>query len=255
MKQKLLLILSLTLIACGDQPSLFYSADLSGTQYLEVLNSPDIESMGNHETAIEIWFRADSIDLDDSPALLCMTNSSGGNELGIYLSKNFGNTGMIYARDQLALMFSLPFTLRDGTFHFMALSCDYNRLRATLTIDNFDTTMAWPDSLNLRGSNLLFGADYDSFNDDIGNYWTGDIDEIRIWRHTLSSETMEFHFNNPAKVTEHFNSTWKDSLLGLWRMNVQTDNYVADESGHANHAYVHSVSGDFLFSSQGTEHP
>ena len=57
----------------------------------------------------------------------------------------------------------------------------------------------------------------------LGNFWTGNIDEMRLWSSVLSTTTIDFHVKNPNKLVEisedeNGNKWWETTpLIGLWR--------------------------------------
>jgi len=249
------LILSLLFWNCSEPEPSYHSALLSGYHYLEIPHSEDIAYLENGNHTIQFWFRADTALQNYSPALFMLTNSTGGNEYGLYLSRNFGGTWMLYAQDKLQSLIRFDADARDGRFHYLALTINYQRREAMLRLDTLQETFSWPDSVIFSGSNLLIGADYDDFNDDVGNFWLGEIDELRIWREILDNSTLDFHYKNPAKVTRHYNSSWENRLIGLWRMNSLSNGYINDDSGNGNNARFISVNGDIKLSDKGYEHP
>jgi hypothetical protein len=255
MSWKLSAILSLLFLSCALEEPENYSASLEGAHYLEIPHSADIAYLEKGSHTAQFWFRADSNLQDYSQSLLMLCNASGGNEYGLYLSRNFGDTWLLYAGDSLQGIIRFAIDVRDGQFHYLSLTIDYQQGAATLRLDTLSERIAWPDSLEFAGSNLLIGADYDAFNNDVGNFWLGAIDEVRIWREALPDSTLDFHFENPAKVTRHYNSVWKNRLIGLWRMNRLKNGIIYDDSGHKNHAKFISITGEIRLRDLGFENP
>lgn len=255
MSWKLSPILSLLFLSCALEEPENYSASLDGAHYLEIPHSEDIAYLGKGSHTAQIWFRADRNLQDYSQSLLMLTNASGGNEYGLYLSRNFGDTWLLYADDLLQGIIRFAIDARDGRFHYLALTIDYQKKLAKLRLDTLSESIPWPDSLEFSGSNLLIGADYDAFNNDVGNFWLGAIDEVRIWREALPDSTLDFHYKNPAKVTRHYDSAWKNRLIGLWRMNHLKNGMIPDDSGHNNDAKFISLTGEIRLRDFGYENP
>ena len=87
----------------------------------------------------------------------------------------------------------------------------------------------------MNSSDLIFGAKVNSTQTIATNFWTGYIDEIRLWDKALLDEEIVFHVDNPAKLNSSNTGNYSDDLLnflkGLWRFNYNVPQYnITDES-------------------------
>jgi hypothetical protein len=80
---------------------------------------------------------------------------------------------------------------------------------------------------------LVIGGKVNRELSTLGNFWSGHIDEMRLWSSVLSSTVISYHANNSKKVAESYEEIHITSLTGLWRFQFEVGNIspiIPDES-------------------------
>ncbi len=230
----------------------------AGTHYLEVPNSASLQSLVMDNFTLEVWVRGGDSIPQIAQTIIMAGNNEGGNEIGIYQGPN--DSSLVYVFIDDISLSAKPLKIkgldwRSHKFQYLCLvkvnnfiSFYYNGQliirRQLLSLD-----------LNIGASNLLIGADYDApgLNSNIGNFWVGYIDEVRLWKKGLNSEAVSYHYQHPEKLTRHYTATGLDDLIGLWRFNQASNDIVRDDSDQGNDAFIRG-SYQQLWSSSGTSH-
>lgn len=243
--QRIIIVLVLTvaiLSHCGESSEDTVAAmGFRGEHYLEVGNSAELKSLFDGDFTIEVWVRGDSSRAVAARSVLMFGNNDGGDEIAIYQGAWDSSMVSVWIDDKLYCMYSvngLDWGKREK--HYLCLSrasdffsfyVDGRRLKS-VALSNTD--------LDIGSGNLLIGADYDppGVNSNVGNYWVGTVDEVRIWEKAIQSSDVSFHNKHPDKLTEHYSPNGLDPLIGLWRFNEERTGFVPDESGHSHDAVI-----------------
>jgi len=255
----LIIVLCLLSVSCPEEVTPadeINSMYFAGSHYLEVPNSATLQSLVAENFTIEVWVQGGDTLPISARTILMAGNNEGGNELGIYQGPR--DSSLIYVFIDNISLSREPIQIqgldwRSPKFHYLCLvkvndfvSFYYNgqliKRRQLLNLD-----------LDIGASNFLIGADYDApgLNSNVGNFWVGYIDEVRLWKKGLNSDEVAFHYQHPEKLTRHYSATGLDDLIGLWRFNQARSNWVPDNSDYGNDAFIRG-SYQQLWSSSGT---
>jgi len=230
------------------------SIRLGGACYIEVANSDTLESIFSGDFSLELWAMADA-SLPTSPRCLLMVgNDAGGDELAIYQGAEDSSLIVVYVDEQLFGSFKISgLDWRRSYFHYVCLTEADNVV--SFYFDGIKISSRLIAGLNLAigTSNLLIGADYDALNSNVGNYWRGNFDEVRLWTRCLDDSEVQFHFNNPDKLLELYVPADLATLAGLWRFNAVFSSSVNDESGWGQVTTLRGSTANITWSSAGAD--
>ena len=84
------------------------------------------------------------------------------------------------------------------------------------------------EDIMLQGANMIIGG----LGNDVSmsNFWTGHIDEIRLWNGSLTSALRSMHFDYPDKLVNSMQDEKICSLIGMWSFNYNEPSYsIKDE--------------------------
>ncbi|NOG84533.1 MAG: PKD domain-containing protein [Planctomycetes bacterium] len=200
------------------------TAKLSGGVSLDgdgdYLLIPSDAALDVEDLTVEAWIRPTSA----NRAIFMRGNSSGGNELLFWLDS--GSTILVYLDNGSPKSFSGSVNFNDGSWHHVAAVYDSSAGQVSCYVDGalYGTPVSLSVTLDFGESHALIGADFDSFNRNIGDYFSGDIDEVRLWGVARSeSEIVD------SKDTE---LTGKErGLVGYWKLNTTTDTGIQAVTG------------------------
>jgi len=163
---------------------------------------------------VEAWIKPTST--SGSPTIFMRSNNSGQNELYFGLSNN--TTIEVYLDNTQKTFTKTPsISFVDGNWHHVALVYDATAGQVSCYVDGaaYGTPWSVTKTLDFGLSHALIGADFDSFNGSLGNYFNGLIDEVRLWNVPRSLSEIA-----ATKDTELTGS--ESGLLGYWKMNSVT---------------------------------
>lgn len=258
----------LVLAACQAEQQAIKSVVLTGGAYVrignrQILGQPvdttSLAALNGDTLSLEIWAAGDTLPPgSESPALFMIGNAQGEDELGIYRLPSDSSQIFIFLGNQFMGFYSIPgcnwndpdiFTQVVLTYDGATLSIYGNGqpLAPTDVTINLDVTI----DLDVADSDALIGADWDGPN--LGNFWQGAIDEVRLWTKVLPASEMLFRYQNPDKLTRNYSPTGLDRLIGLWRFNRAggDGDLVPDGSGKGNDATYQAGAGQLDFTDAG----
>jgi len=243
LKSLIILFFSVLIISCEEEvvETGINSIKLSGENYLEIANSTSLKSIGEEGFTIEIWASGGTDIPGVAQALFMVGNNNGGDEIGIYQIPGDSNLVIIYIDNNLFGVIDVPgLDWSAGELHYLTL-VKYNKSVGFY----FDGKPIFISSIpnldvDIGASNILIGADYDApgINANVGNFWVGSIDEVRLWKRHLTSTDIEKHYQHPDKITIHYSVEMMENLVGLWRFNRESSDMVPDDSGNDNDAFI-----------------
>ena len=73
------------------------------------------------------------------------------------------------------------------------------------------------DNIMIQGESLMIGALANLSS--ISNLWYGHIDEVRLWKNSLTSELRTLHYEFPDKLIDTMQNNIICDLIGLWTFN------------------------------------
>ena len=71
----------------------------------------------------------------------------------------------------------------------------------------------------IQGSSLIIGAKVTA--SEHFDEWHGYIDEVRLWRESLSNELREMHYEFPEKLVDTIGDSTICNLRGLWTFDLE----------------------------------
>jgi|GEM_PF-2420409 len=176
--------------------------------YLLILSDPalDVQSF-----TVEAWVKGTNV---TDRALFMRGNASGGNEL--YLGFDNNTTLEVILDHGSSVFFTnagSPVNFTDGSWHHVALVYDaaIGELRSYVDGAPYGSPVSVSVTLDFDGSHALIGADFDSFNGTLGNYLSGEIDEVRLWNVVRAEADISAY-----SATELGPQA---GLVGYWKLN------------------------------------
>jgi len=171
---------------------------------------PAYSSMDVSSFTIEAWIKPT---VASGRAIFMRGDSGGGNEIYFGMS---GTTGVDTVVDGKSVTFNGSVSFEDGAWHHVALVFDHDAGQLSCYVDGTAygaTPTALSADLDFGNSRALIGADFDSFNAGLGNWFSGGLDEVRLWNTARTQPEIAGAMNSEAIGTEeglvfcyHFNS-------------------------------------------------
>ena len=235
----LLLVVKCTDILNNDS-SEYNSIHLKGGGWLQ-FNNQYINSHLNSDFSLQLWISGKTDQSNDSKTLLAVLDEDNNNEIifglfrnttvnngiDIFIEGNYIETITDNSIDWTQIIFNLITVTSEET--------DNGNNIIKVFINNIEAFSNQDTDLQLGDNNLIIGGKVNSSQTVASNFWTGYIDEIRLWSKALSDQEIVFHVNNPSKLNSSESENYDDALLeylkGLWRFNYKNPQYIIyDES-------------------------
>ncbi|MFA4838367.1 MAG: LamG domain-containing protein [Candidatus Neomarinimicrobiota bacterium] len=256
----ILLVLSFFLLMsrCGEtgSPDEINSMGLSGRSYLEISGNAVLDSILSGDFSIEIWVRADTSLPDSQRAILMIGNELGGTEIGFFQGdSDSSRIDFVIDEDTLGGFHPASLDWRKQTFHQICITRQETHVRFYFDGWEIASFALAEIDIDIGLSNLLIGGAYRSAGCNAGarNFWTGLVDEVRLWDRCLGSDEVLFHQNHPDKLFEHFLGSQSVPPVGIWRFNESREDYIPDETGNGNPAWIRGSSGSIFWSESGAD--
>jgi len=209
---------------------------LNGNAWIHIqndVNEEDDISIMDDAFTLEFWFTGGKSENSESACLVSIIDVTGGYQFGLFKDPLSPNTLDVWLNDTRLdpILLNLDENLNSGsTFHHIAITSNEN---IQIYLDGTSIKTFTGMSINIDENDLAIGGKVNRELSMIGNFWTGNIDEIRLWSSVLSSTVISYHTNNPEKVAESFEEIHITKLTGLWRFQFETGNtspIIPDES-------------------------
>ncbi len=208
------------------------SIRLGGTCYVEVANSDTLRSIFIDDFSLELWVMADTSLPASERTLMMVGNDNGGQELAIIQGAEDSSLVIVLIDEQLFGSFNIAgLDWRRQFFHHLCLTEEENYVSFYFDGIRVKSKLISGLAIDIGTSNLLIGADYAALNSGAGSYWLGNFDEIRLWTRCLAEDEVQFHYNHPDKLLEHYVPDDLATLAGLWRFNSAFSGSTTDASG------------------------
>jgi len=174
--------------------------------------------LGTGSATIEVWFKT-------SQATGAMVTKRTGNGFQVYVLSS-----KLYADGAGTAGVYSSMTLTDNAWHHGAVVYDRSGSLLRLYVDGVAnnttalgaTTLTDTANLNI-GRKLLSGA---------GDYFTGSIDEVKIWNRALTAD----------EVYKHYVGYTNTALVGSWHFSEGSGTNAADSSGQGNNGTMNGSS-------------
>ena len=237
----ILLFLSCTDLLLQDTTD-YHSIQLNGNAWIQIENDPndenDISVMDNSFT-LEFWFTGGDSGNSESACLASIVDEDGAIKFGLFKDPLSPNSLEVWLDDTRLSPVSLNLNkdLNSGSnFHHIAITSNENiQIYFNGTIIKTLTGM----NINIDENDLVIGGKVNHDLSTLGNFWVGNIDEMRLWSTVLNASIIDFHIKNPDKLVEisedeSGNKWWETTpLTGLWRFQFQAGDVspiIPDES-------------------------
>ena len=224
------LFIPLICLSCTDlilhDTTEYHSIQLNGNAWIHIINDFNDEndiSIMNNASTLEFWFTGGNSGNSESACLVSIIDVNGAIKFGLFKDPLSPNALEIWFDDTRLdpISLNLQEDLNSGSnFHHIAITSDEN---IQIYLDGAHIKTLSGMSINLDGNDLAIGGKVNRELSTLGNFWTGNIDEMRLWASVLSTTTIDFHVNNPDKLVEisedeNGNKWWETTpLIGLWR--------------------------------------
>ena len=230
-----IIILSLFIYGCTDifiNDEQYNSIHLTGGAWIEY-ESSDL-SVLNNDFTLQLWVAGDENESNNGKALITILNNSNEVVFGLFRDPTLDNIINIYLNNELkGTIENSDLNWSTSNFNLITILSDNNTIK--LYINKILEFSSNEFDLEIGSSNLIIGAKVGEIQTSATNFWTGYIDEIRLWSKALSDQEIVFHVNNPSKLNSSELGNYDDALLeylkGLWRFNYKNPQYIIyDES-------------------------
>ena len=265
----LLMCMSCTDLLLQDNTK-YNSIQLNGNAWIHIENDVnddvnDISVMNNAFT-LEFWFTGGNSGDSESACLLSIIDDNSAIKFGLFKDPLSPNSLEVWWNDERLdpISLNLDEDLNSGSkFHHIAITSDENiqiyldgtkidgctELDQTACEDETDfLDCVWITdhcetgelgltysgiSINIDENDLVIGGKVNRDLSTLGRFWTGNIDEMRLWSSVLNATIIAFHYNNPEKLAESYEEIHVTSLTALWRFQFEageTSPIIPDES-------------------------
>ncbi|MBC8312414.1 MAG: LamG domain-containing protein [Candidatus Marinimicrobia bacterium] len=220
----------------------YHSIQLNGNAWIHIINRTndenDVSVMDNAFT-LEFWFTGGNSGNSESACLASIIDENGAIKFGLFKDPLSPNALEVWLDDTRLdpISLNLDEDLNSGsTFHHIAITSNEN-IQIYLDGKKIETLSSM--SINIDENDLVIGGKVNRALSTLGNFWTGNIDEMRLWSSVLTASTIDFHVKNPDKLVEisedeEGNKWWETTpLTGLWRFQFDTGDtspIIPDES-------------------------
>ncbi len=263
---KYILILSLSIIinSCTDMltnDENYKSLHLKGGAWIE-FQSADVQDYLNSSFTLQMWVSGNSNSSNDAKTLLSIIDDNDNSIIfGLFRDTSVDNALDVYFNNELIETISDDnLNWSTGSFDLVTVTSESlndgtDNHTIKIFINDSEVFSSDPINLNVGDNNLIIGGRVNTSQTYASNFWTGCIDEIRLWNDNLTAEEITFHINNPTKLNsssgcsdnqytnltscEEAGEVWSgiysdqrlENLVGLWRFNYNSPQYhIKDES-------------------------
>ena len=197
-------------------------ARFDGTSYMQVANYP----FTTYPMTFEVWVKRDSSGGTGTPTII---------DKNIY-SLRFNGTGILQKINFAASGGTLlsKSVLQAGLWYHIAAvdSGSAGNYVLKLYINGvLDTSVTVPGPNVGANPSLVFGRDAAS----VQNFFSGQIDELKIWKVARSAAQISSTFGNPLAPADTV------GLVGYWRFDEQINNQTLDASSYKSNATLNGT--------------
>ena len=253
---KLLKLIPLLLIlSCIDlvtQKNQYNSLFFQGGSWIE-LAQIDSMKLESNDFTLQFWISGGEVDINESPALFSLIDSSNKITLALLRDPNQQNkiTTVINSQFSKHEMSELDWSDSENFYLISLLFSDSSNVK--MYIDS--TSKDLEERINLGDEKLIISAMANKEHTILENFWYGYIDEVRLWNTLLVDSTIKFQSKHPNKLGENYRytdkngkeiDTYLDSLIGIWRLNFEEPHSVIeDDSRYNNDGIIYSISKEY----------
>ncbi len=208
----------------------------SGTDYVNFAIPLLPTATGNDTWTVELKFQTTTT---NTGTFLSQFISSGTNRFTLQIT----NAGKInYWKESLGTITESPSSYNDGLWHHLALvkeGSSTNQIH--LYIDGV-LIISGTDTLPMSTENTEFGKINNTINNVFSDYYSGKLDEVRIWNTARTQTQIQNNINNNLAGTETGLTAYYNFNQGTaYSDNTGIDTLI-DNTANANNGTLHSFS-------------
>ena len=180
------------------------SVNFSGESYM-VINSSEIAVRDDQNYTLEFWFRTNAKNANNQ-AIINNGIADGSDSMDaedlFYIGFD-GNNKLFYRNNKQVV--NLEGNFADMQWHHFAVTVNRNAENAQIYMDGDLNQYFKTDSLGgVSGANMFVGASgkFENGAYTYGNYFNGNVDEIRLWNSHMDKKDISRNSNIRAKGTE-----------------------------------------------------
>jgi len=231
----LLMCMSCTNLLLQDSTK-YNSIHLNGNAWIQIeydTNNENGISIMDDAFTLEFWFTGGNSGNSESACLVSIIDNDGAIKFGLFKDPLSPNAFEVWLNDTRLdpISLNLDEDLNSGLdFHHLAITSNQN---IEIYLDGSKIKTFSGLFINIDENDLAIGGKVNQELSTLGNFWTGNIDEMRLWSSVLSSAVISHHTNNPEKIAESYEEIHVTSLTGLWRFQFEageTSPIIPDES-------------------------
>ncbi|MCF7865839.1 FG-GAP-like repeat-containing protein [Candidatus Woesearchaeota archaeon] len=186
-----------------------YTFDGSG-DYIQIESDSTLDIQNFTFTT---WFKTGpSTSWTSYPSIIMRGDGGAGNELYIGFSASTQDT-IVVILDGSIQNFDGNVDLIDQQWHHLTVTYDSTTISVYIDGEQYANNVSLTRTLNF-GGRLYLGLDTDALDASFGNYWNGQLDEIRLWNTTF----------NPTTINEWYTSNLKKYNDDEWNLTVNKTN-------------------------------
>jgi hypothetical protein len=204
------------------------------------LDSMKLES---NDFTLQFWVSGGEVDTNEAPAIFSIIDSTDEITLAVLRDANQENsiTTIINSTVGKEEYSWLDWSDPDNFYLISLLFSDSKGLKIYINDSNIINSESLID---VGGNKLNVGAIVNKDRTILENFWYGYIDEVRLWNTLLADSTILFQYAHPEKLGDYYRYSYYDSLIGLWRFNLDIPLYtIEDESDFNNDGIIYTLEG------------
>ena len=240
---KVISILSILIfVSCTDilnDNEQYNSVHLKGGGWIQ-FNALDIENYLDNNFSLQLWISGDSDESNNTKTILSILNENDNNEIifGLFRNTTINNGIDVYLNETLIeTIINDNLDWPTSTFNLITITCedvlDVEEDIIKIFINDTEVFSYNQINLQINGNDLIIGGKVNTSKTIASNFWTGYIDEMRLWSKTLIIDEIIFHVNNPNKLISSNTGNYSDNILcdlvGLWRFNYNNPSYIIND--------------------------
>ena len=233
------------MVSCIDlitQKTVYNSLYFKGGSWIEfaVMDSMKLES---NDFTLQFWVAGGEVDTNEAPALFSLVDSQDSIKLALFRDKGKTNTITIVINSETLPPIEINGLDWSDSDKFYLISFIFSDTADIKIFLNDSPILPTEESrLNAGDSKLMVGALVNEDRTILENFWYGYIDEVRLWNTRLADSIIKFHYAHPEKLGDYYRYPYYDSLIGIWRFNLEKPtSVIEDDSGFNNDGIIYTI--------------
>ncbi len=177
-----------------------WALDFDGVDdYVRSVNAPSL-NMGTSSFTLESWVKTSS---SAEQRIICKGAGSWNNGwnlpqyvLRMYNGRFYARIGLLTAKDGSYT----PAGYDDGVWHHVAAVFDRNSDKVIMYVDGIENTQYYQTGIRNINPDNTYALDIGKLSISKKRYFTGAIDEVRIWNEALTGGQILWNKNHPGQI-------------------------------------------------------